>query len=215
MTPWNQIAGDLASTIIKFRAPIREVMGVVVAKARLGRRRRLELRRLDPAPACFSRGPRDLRQQYSFWQTRSAVKRVSGFARLAGSDSAKCLAGCHRRRLPADAALRFVLCLLRHSGTRCTNLRGLHALLDAARPGAGAPADDHLGVVLLAICRRSCLYSSRDTDHGCRQCPEARIDGARSLDPDARHPDRGHRRYALAHGLLGLFLGPVVLSVIL
>lgn len=29
---WNQIAGDLASTIVKFQAPIREVMGVVVAK---------------------------------------------------------------------------------------------------------------------------------------------------------------------------------------
>jgi predicted PurR-regulated permease PerM len=29
---WNQIAGNLASTIIKFQAPIREVMGIVVAK---------------------------------------------------------------------------------------------------------------------------------------------------------------------------------------
>ncbi|EJZ20236.1 AI-2E family transporter (plasmid) [Rhizobium sp. Pop5] len=29
---WNQVAGDLASTIIKFQAPIREVMGVVVTK---------------------------------------------------------------------------------------------------------------------------------------------------------------------------------------
>ncbi|MBP2449056.1 AI-2E family transporter [Rhizobium leguminosarum] len=29
---WNQIAGDLASTIVKFQAPIREVMGVIVAK---------------------------------------------------------------------------------------------------------------------------------------------------------------------------------------
>ncbi|AJD42507.1 transporter permease protein [Rhizobium gallicum bv. gallicum R602sp] len=29
---WNQLAGDLAATIIKFQAPIREVMGVVVAK---------------------------------------------------------------------------------------------------------------------------------------------------------------------------------------
>lgn len=29
---WNQIAGDLASTLVKFQAPIREVTGVIVAK---------------------------------------------------------------------------------------------------------------------------------------------------------------------------------------
>ncbi|MBB3351085.1 putative PurR-regulated permease PerM [Rhizobium sp. BK049] len=29
---WNRLAGDLASTIIKFQAPIREVMGAVVTK---------------------------------------------------------------------------------------------------------------------------------------------------------------------------------------
>lgn len=109
---WNQIASDLAATIIKFQAPIREVTAVIVAKlASIGVGVLSFVVSIVLSGIFLTRSAPWL-QPYRYWQAGSPVKKVSALPgwraprcetyRAASSASPFC------RRCYADCVLPFL-----------------------------------------------------------------------------------------------------------
>ncbi|MBX5233655.1 AI-2E family transporter [Rhizobium sp. NLR4a] len=209
---WNRVASDLASTIIKFQAPIREVMGAVVAKlASIGGDVLSFVVSIMLSGLLLTQSTR-LAAAIQVLASRVAGDRGVGFARLSGSTVRNVSRGvigvaflqtllcglCFAVfDVPARGALTFVVFLL------CVMQLG--------------PALVLLPLVIWAWFSWPFAGAFAFT---CLAVPISIVDNilkpilmARGLSTPMPVILIGVIGGTLAHGLLGLFLGPVVLSV--
>lgn len=209
---WNQIAGDLASTIIKFQAPIREVMGVIVAKlASVGGGVLSFVVSILLSGLFLTRAPR-LAATVQLLANRIGGEKGVGFARLAGSTVRNVSRG-----VIGVAFLQTLLCGL------------CFAFFDIPARGALTFAVFMLcvmqlgpGLVLLPMIIWAWFSWSYGTAliFTCLAIPITVVDNvlkpilmSRGLSTPMPVILIGVIGGTLSHGLLGLFLGPVVLSV--
>jgi predicted PurR-regulated permease PerM len=209
---WNQIAGDLASTIIKFQAPIREVMGVVVAKlASVGGGVLSFVASILLSGLFLTRATR-LAATVQLLANRIGGEKGVGFARLAGSTVRNVSRG-----VIGVAFLQTLLCGL------------CFAFFDIPARGALTFAVFMLclmqlgpGLVLLPMIIWAWFSwpFAVALVFTCLAIPITVVDNvlkpvlmARGLSTPMPVILIGVIGGTLSHGLLGLFLGPVVLSV--
>lgn len=209
---WNRIAGDLASTIMKFQAPIREVMGVVVTKlASIGGGVLSFVVSIMLSGVFLTQSTR-LAAAIQVLASRVAGEKGVGFARLAGTTVRNVSRGvigvaflqtllcglCFAFfDVPARGALTFVVFML------CVMQLG--------------PALVLLPLVIWAWFAWPFASALAFT---CLAVPISIVDNilkpilmARGLSTPMAVILIGVIGGTLSHGLLGLFLGPVVLSV--
>lgn len=209
---WNQIAGDMASTIIKFQAPIREVMGVVVAKlASIGGGVLSFVASIMLCGLFLTRAAR-LAAATQLLANRIGGEKGVGFARLAGTTVRNVSRG-----VIGVAFLQTLLCGL------------CFAFFDIPARGALTFAVFMLcvmqlgpGLVLLPMIIWAWFSwpSAVALVFTCIAIPITVVDNvlkpilmARGLSTPMPVILIGVIGGTLSHGLLGLFLGPVVLSV--
>lgn len=209
---WNQIAGDLASTIIKFQAPIREVMGVVVAKlASVGGGVLSFVASILLSGLFLTRAAR-LAAAIQLLANRIGGEKGVGFARLAGSTVRNVSRG-----VIGVAFLQTLLCGF------------CFAFFDIPARGALTFAVFMLclmqlgpGLVLLPIIIWAWFSwpFAIALAFTCLAIPITVVDNilkpilmARGLSTPMPVILIGVIGGTLSHGLVGLFLGPVVLSV--
>lgn len=209
---WNQIAGDMASTIIKFQAPIREVMGAVVAKlASIGGGVLSFVASIMLSGLFLTRATR-LAAATQLLANRIAGEKGVGFARLAGTTVRNVSRG-----VIGVAFLQTLLCGL------------CFAFFDIPARGALTFAVFVLcvmqlgpGLVLLPMIIWAWFSwpSAVALVFTCLAIPITVVDNvlkpilmARGLSTPMPVILIGVIGGTLSHGLLGLFLGPVVLSV--
>lgn len=209
---WNQIAGDLASAMIKFQAPIREVMGVVVAKlASIGGGVLSFVVSIMLSGLFLTQATR-LASAIQVLASRIAGEKGVGFARLAGTTVRNVSRG-----VIGVAFLQTLLCGL------------CFAFFDVPARGALTFAVFMLclmqlgpGLVLLPVIIWAWFSWSSTTAFvfTCLAVPIMVVDNilkpvlmARGLSTPMLVILIGVIGGTLSHGLLGLFLGPVVLSV--
>lgn len=209
---WNQIAGDLASTIIKFQAPIREVMGVIVAKLASVGGGVLSFVASILLSGLFLTRATPLAAAVQLLANRIGGEKGVGFARLAGSTVRNVSRG-----VIGVAFLQTLLCGL------------CFAFFDIPARGALTFAVFMLcvmqlgpGLVLLPMIVWAWFSWSYGTAliFTCLAIPITVVDNvlkpilmSRGLSTPMLVILIGVIGGTLSHGLLGLFLGPVVLSV--
>jgi predicted PurR-regulated permease PerM len=209
---WNQIAGDLASTIIKFQAPIREVMGVVVAKLASIGGGVLSFVASIILSGLFLTWSVRLAAAIQVLASRIAGEKGVGFARLAGTTVRNVSRG-----VIGVAFLQTLLCGV------------CFAFFDIPARGALTFAVFMLcvmqlgpGLVLLPVAIWAWFSWPFATAFifTCLAVPITVVDNilkpilmARGLSTPMPVILIGVIGGTLSHGLLGLFLGPVVLSV--
>ena len=209
---WNQVADNLASTIIKFQAPIREVMGVVVTKlASIGGGVLSFVVSIILSGLFLTQATR-LAGAIQVLASRIAGERGVGFARLAGTTVRNVSRG-----VIGVAFLQTLLCGL------------CFAFFDIPARGALTFAVFILcvmqlgpGLVLLPVVIWGWFSWSPVAAlvFTCLAVPITLVDNilkpilmARGLSTPMLVILIGVIGGTLSHGLLGLFLGPVVLSV--
>jgi predicted PurR-regulated permease PerM len=209
---WNQIAGDLASTIIKFQAPLREVMGVVVAQlASIGGGVLSFVVSIILCGLFLTQATR-LAAGIQVLASRIAGEKGVGFARLAGTTVRNVSRG-----VIGVAFLQTLLCGL------------CFVVFDIPARGALTFAVFMLcviqlgpGLVLLPVIIWAWFSWASGTAFifTCFAVPIMVVDNilkpilmARGLSTPMLVILIGVIGGTLSHGLLGLFLGPVVLSV--
>ena len=209
---WNQIAGDLAATVVKFQAPIREVAAVIVAKlASIGGGVLSFVASIILSGIFLTRAAR-LAGAIQVLASRIAGEKGVGFARLAGATVRNVSRG-----VIGVAFLQTLLCGL------CFAVFGVPArgaltflifMLCLMQLGPG--------LVLLPVIIWSWFSWSPSIAFAFTvvAVPIMVIDNilkpilmARGLSTPMPVILIGVIGGTLSHGLLGLFLGPVVLSV--
>ena len=209
---WNKIAGDLASTIIKFQAPIREVTGVVVTKLASIGGGVLSFVVSTILSGLFLTRATHLAAAIQVLASRIAGEKGVGFARLAGATVRNVSRG-----VIGVAFLQTLLCGL------------CFALFDIPARGALTFAVFMLCVMQLGpalvllpmiIWAWFSWPSATALLFTCLAIPITVVDNvlkpvlmARGLSTPMPVILIGVIGGTLSHGLLGLFLGPVVLSV--
>ncbi|MBD9447559.1 AI-2E family transporter [Rhizobium sp. RHZ01] len=209
---WNQVAGNLAAAIMKFQAPLREVMGVIIAKfAAIGGGVLSFVASVILSGIFLTMSPR-LAATIQVLAGRIGGERGVGFARLAGSTVRNVSRGVIGVALlqtllcglcfaffdiPARGALTFVVFML------CLMQLGPGLVLIPAIIWAwfSWPASMAFAFTVVAI-------------------PITVVDNvlkpilmSRGLSTPMPVILIGVIGGTLSHGLLGLFLGPIVLSV--
>lgn len=209
---WNQIAGDLASALLKFQAPIRDVMSIVVTKlASIGGGVLSFVASIMLSGLFLTRSAR-LAAAIQALANRIAGDKGVGFARLAGATVRNVSRG-----VIGVAFLQTLLCGI------------CFALFDIPARGALTFAVFMLclmqlgpGLVLLPLVIWTWFSwpASIAFVFTCLAVPITIIDNvlkpilmARGLSTPMPVILIGVIGGTLSHGLLGLFLGPVVLSV--
>ncbi len=209
---WNKIAGDLASTIIKFQAPIREVTGVVVTKLASIGGGVLSFVVSTILSGLFLTRATHLAAATQVLASRIAGEKGVGFARLAGATVRNVSRG-----VIGVAFLQTLLCGL------------CFAFFDIPARGALTFAVFMLCVMQLGpalvllpmiIWAWFSWPSATALLFTCLAIPITVVDNvlkpvlmARGLSTPMPVILIGVIGGTLSHGLLGLFLGPVVLSV--
>ncbi len=209
---WNKIAGDLASTIIKFQAPIREVTGVVVTKLASIGGGVLSFVVSTILSGLFLTRATHLAAAIQVLASRIAGEKGVGFARLAGATVRNVSRG-----VIGVAFLQTLLCGL------------CFAFFDILARGALTFAVFMLCVMQLGpalvllpmiIWAWFSWPSATALLFTCLAIPISVVDNvlkpvlmARGLSTPMPVILIGVIGGTLSHGLLGLFLGPVVLSV--
>ncbi len=209
---WNKIAGDLASTIIKFQAPIREVTGVVVTKLASIGGGVLSFVVSTILSGLFLTRATHLAAAIQVLASRIAGEKGVGFARLAGATVRNVSRG-----VIGVAFLQTLLCGL------------CFAFFDIPARGALSFAVFMLCVMQLGpalvllpmiIWAWFSWPSATALLFTCLAIPITVVDNvlkpvlmARGLSTPMPVILIGVIGGTLSHGLLGLFLGPVVLSV--
>jgi predicted PurR-regulated permease PerM len=209
---WNKIAGDLASTIIKFQAPIREVTGVVVTKLASIGGGVLSFVVSTILSGLFLTRATHLAAAIQVLASRIAGEKGVGFARLAGATVRNVSRG-----VIGVAFLQTLLCGL------------CFAFFDIPARGALTFAVFMLCVMQLGpalvllpmiIWAWFSWPSATALLFTCLAIPITVVDNvlkpvlmARGLSTPMPVILIGVIGGTLSHGLLGLFLGPVVLSV--
>lgn len=209
---WNKIAGDLALTIIKFQAPIREVTGVVVTKLASIGGGVLSFVVSTILSGLFLTRATHLAAAIQVLASRIAGEKGVGFARLAGATVRNVSRG-----VIGVAFLQTLLCGL------------CFAFFDIPARGALTFAVFMLCVMQLGpalvllpmiIWAWFSWPSATALLFTCLAIPITVVDNvlkpvlmARGLSTPMPVILIGVIGGTLSHGLLGLFLGPVVLSV--
>ncbi|MGV2101067.1 AI-2E family transporter [Rhizobium sp. 21-4511-3d] len=209
---WNQVSGDLASTIIKFQAPIREVMGVVVTKlASIGGGVLSFVVSVMLSGLFLTRSAR-LASAVQVLANRVAGEKGVGFARLAGNTVRNVSRG-----VIGVAFLQTLLCGL------CFVIFGVPArgaltflvfMFCVMQIGPG------LVILPLIIWAWFSWPAGLALVFTCVAVPITLVDNvlkpilmSRGLSTPMPVILIGVIGGTLSHGLLGLFLGPVILSV--